>query len=92
MTTAASPFKAKKTHVERIDSPDPVGWAGESASASDLLVFAGIAGADEGLERIDDLFEKKFLIAIAGPGAAATAHEERSTGLVVGRSLTESAV
>jgi Kef-type K+ transport system membrane component KefB len=92
VTTAASPFKAKKTHVERIDSPDPVGWAGESASASDLLVFAGIAGADEGLERIDDLFEKKFLIAIPGPGAAATAHEERSTGLVVGRSLTESAV
>ena len=91
VTTSPSPFKAKKTHLERVDSPDPIGWIGAGAKASDRLVFSGIAGADEGLERIDDLCEKKLLIAIAARGAPASTREERSTGLVVGRTLTESA-
>jgi len=56
-----------------------------------LLVFAGMAAADEGLERIADLSDTKFLIAVAAHGAPAPARETRSSGLVVGRSLTEGA-
>ena len=89
VTTAPSPFNAKKVHLERLESADPIGWALQELKESDLSIFAGIDAADEGLERIADLSDKKFLIAIAAHGAPAPARDARSSGLVVGRSLTE---
>lgn len=88
-TAAPSPFKAKRVHLQQLESADPIGWAAEELKGSDLLIFAGIGAADDGLERIADLSDKKFLIAVAAHGAPAPARETRSSGLVVGRSLTE---
>ena len=88
-TSAPSPFKAKKVHLESLESADPIGWAMHGRKESDLLVFAGIDAADDGLERIVDLSDKAFLIAIAAHAAPAPESETRSSGLVVGRSLTE---
>ncbi len=91
VTTAPSPFKAKRIHVERVESADPVGWVKDHTGDSDLLLFPGVHASGEGLERVVDLPERKSLIAIAAPVTPAKATEERSTGLVVGQSLRESA-
>ncbi len=88
-TALPSPLKAKKVHVEPLERPDPIGWALQELKGGDLLIFAGIDAADEGLERIADLSGKKFLIAVAAHQAPGPVRETRSSGLVVGRSLTE---
>jgi hypothetical protein len=88
-TTASSAFKAKKVHLEQLESADPIGWALQELKGSDVLLFAGIDAADEGLERIGDLSDRPFLIAIAAHGAPAPVRETRSSGLVVGGGLTE---
>src|SRR5262245_29323550 len=72
-------------HVERAD---PLAWAKDNASATDLLVFPGLHAAREALERFPSLAKSRFLVAIAAHSGA-LAHEERVGGLVVGRSMTE---
>jgi hypothetical protein len=89
MTATPSPFKAKKVRPEHVESADPIGCALQEGEGSDLLVFAGIDAANEGLERIVNLSDRSFLIAIAAHGAPAPVQETRSSGLVVGRSSTE---
>jgi Kef-type K+ transport system membrane component KefB len=90
-STAATParFASKKLHLQTIENPDPIDWAKSHANPGDLLVLAGIDAAEEALDRIPWLGAGKFLVAIAAHEAPAAAHSARSSGLVVGRSLTE---
>lgn len=37
---ADEPHEAAKSHVARIESPDPIAWVERNSSATDLLVFA----------------------------------------------------
>jgi Na+:H+ antiporter len=77
-----------KFQFDHVEHGDPLAWAKDNASATDLLVFPGLDAAREALERFPPLAKARFLVAIAAHGSA-LAHEERVGGLVVGRSMTE---
>jgi len=77
-----------KFQFDHVEHADPLAWAKNNASATDLLVFPGLDAAREALERFPSLAKSRFLVAIAAHSGA-LAHEERVGGLVVGRSMTE---
>ena len=78
-----------KTQVGRMESDDPLGWAKDNAKETDLLVLCGVDAAREALKRMPGLDQERFLVAVAAHGNGKQAHEEPSTGVLVGRSLTE---
>jgi Kef-type K+ transport system membrane component KefB len=78
-----------KVEVGRVESGDPFGWVKDNAKETDLLIFCGVDAAREALKRLPELDHERFLVALAARGNGTQAHEESSTGVLVGRSLTE---
>jgi Kef-type K+ transport system membrane component KefB len=87
---APSDGTVKKRRLERLEVADSMAWAKDHLKADDLLVLPGIDAAEEALARIPGMPDHSFLVAVAAhPAAAAPAPEIRSSGLVVGRALTQ---
>jgi hypothetical protein len=87
---APAPLSVKRRHFEQADVSDPIAWAVEHLQPGDLVVLGGVDAAEDALERIAGMSERKFLFAVAAhPAAAAPVPHARSSGLVVGRTLTE---
>jgi hypothetical protein len=82
---------APKLHVDCVESADAIAWARDNATASDVMVFPGLDAVRDALERIPQLTDKRFMVAIATHGAPFQGVPvERGGGLIVGRSMTES--
>jgi Kef-type K+ transport system membrane component KefB len=90
-TRAPEALTVARRHRETIEVPDPMAWAYDHLQPNDLIVLPGVDAAEEALERIPGMAERKFLVAVAAhPAVAAAAPETvRSTGLVAGRTLTQ---
>ena len=85
----AESLAVTRRHHESIDVPDPVAWALDHLEPNDLVVFPGVDAAEEALEHMPQMADRKFLVAVAAhPAAATAAPEVRSSGLVAGRTLT----
>ncbi|HEY3803920.1 MAG TPA: cation:proton antiporter [Kofleriaceae bacterium] len=56
---------AQMPHMKRIWSDDPLGWVEANAGLSDLVVLPGLDEVHAALERIPDMMDRRFLVAIA---------------------------
>ncbi len=80
---------APKVHVERVESADPLGWVKDNPKEGDLVFLCGLDATREALERLPRFEQERFLVAVAAHGDGSHPHEESSSDVVVGRSMTE---
>jgi Na+:H+ antiporter len=56
---------AQTPHAEVIGSVDPLGWVASHTGPNDLVVLPGLDEVHRALERIPELMDKPFLVAVA---------------------------
>lgn len=56
---------AKSPHTEVVGSDDPLGWLQTNVDSKDLVILPGLAEVHAALERIPDLMNKRFIVAVA---------------------------
>ncbi len=55
----------KTSHAEVIGSVDPLSWLENNARPNDLVVLPGLEEAHAALERVPDLMNRQFIVAVA---------------------------